>query len=173
MGRYFSNLALSLVSIYFLAIYLTGSSSCLIASDVNVLGTFLYILLAAAAGKKFLSLLGISTSSRLERDAFALVLGLGVVAYTVLIVGWAGFLYPLVAWAALIGGLLFFHQSLGELGRRVYEGLGKEIGHENLVRRITFLVFLLLTAANAVLIFLPAYGGDPLCYHLGLPQVFV
>ncbi len=137
------------------------------------LGCFLFAVLGIAVGKEFLRVLGISVLSGLEQGVFAAVSGWGIMTYGILILGWSGLLYRPLAWVILVYGLWFFHHSLCNLCLQVREGIVSEFRQKNVVRRLTFSLFFLLTLMNGVLIFLPAYGGDPLCYHLGLPQVFV
>ena len=123
-------------------------------------------LIAVGAGRKAMKALGIFSSGHLEGWVFSAALGLGFLGYSVLITGLFHFLYAGVWWWLTVLGLAVFRSEIGDFVRELEAGIRSQ-------SNVGFWFFILMAASIGVLTALPPTGGDPLCYHLGLPKVFV
>ncbi len=109
-----------------------------------------------------------------ERAVFASALGLGIVAYAVLIAGSAGFLFrPVLATVLMVFLALSRREWMANA-----RGLWAEKSAAFRAVGTPLAVFAVLTGGAAVLLALagalaPATGQDELCYHLTQPKNFV
>ena len=131
-------------------------------------------LVAISGGRRALRLFNLRYSNRLEEWVFASAMGFGLLGYVVLITGLFRILYAGVWWVLIALGLWFFRSEIRALIWRAWRGIQEESQFQGrAVRAVSFWCFLASTGALGILTALPPYGSDPLCYHLGLPKIFV
>ena len=137
---------------------------------------------AAAAGRAILSGLGAADGTTgLERSLFGFALGLGLLAYAMLLLGLVGGLYPLAGWLLLAGQ--------AALGAKSHAPMGREIAGR-FRQGLTLppwgwaaaTVFLLLVLVSFVGVWTPPVVGlgqigytewDSLSYHLADPKIYL
>ena len=140
--------------------------------------TFLFFaslaLVAISGGRRALRLFNLRYSNRLEEWVFASTMGFGLLGYAVLITGLFRILYAGVWWVLIALGLWLFHAEIRALIWRAWKGIREESQFQGrAVHAISFWCFLASAGALGILTALPPHGSDPLCYHLGLPKIFV
>lgn len=141
-----------------------------------------FALLSAAAGSTLLSVLRLTPSTRPERLLYSISLGLGVIAYLILLLGLVGLLAPGFVLPALL--------LLGVVSRRGWLGLvedwrkhagiegEKESRGEHGGQRLALPVGILLAVVGAMVLlncFVPpaAHEWDVLSYHLAVPKRYL
>jgi hypothetical protein len=141
------------------------------------LGLLLIVLLVGTAlGLKILRLLGLEGLSGLERAIFSMPLGLGILAYGVLLLGLLGLLRAeaLFAWLVLAGVLSWkeWRDILRRLPGALITGLGswEGLGFERKLLVYAGGIILLLTLLQALT---PPWDADGLLYHLQVPRLFL
>jgi hypothetical protein len=136
----------------------------------------LVVLLAGSLGWKVQRWLRLGGLTRLERAVFALPIGLGILAYGVLALGFVGVLRPwaLLLWLAAVG--CWTRREWGAIVDWAFCGLPRRL------RALVDLPLgekLLLVLGGGVLVFVlsqslsPPYGYDSLMYHLQAPRLFL
>jgi hypothetical protein len=146
------------------------------------------LVLAAGVGRRALSLFGVLPEESLGKVVFSAAIGLGVVAYLVLLIGLLGLLsrIPVAITLALIAALCWkgFKDLSADIFRKqnVVEPSGSEASAKPRsfsLERLPFLAtcFTLVIAALVVLVncFVPpgAHEWDALSYHLAAPKVYI
>lgn len=141
---------------------------------VELIYTFFILVVALGLGRYLLRNLGISNYSMAEELAFALGLGLGVLALGVMVLGLTHLLYEASLYLLLLaGGMAGSKELLGLSGRlkgRIYGG-DKRLDLFYLCLALGVGLLALLSLARALT---PAHGAvDPLAYHLALPKIYL
>lgn len=137
-----------------------------------------YILLiatiAAGMGLTLLRKIGSNCDSRAEELAFSVGLGLGLIALSVLFLGFIHLLYSEVFYGFLVLGAIVGRKELVGLVGRLQ---GRLSGIRFDVRSFHFWLTLLVILALLLILLralLPAHGAvDPLAYHLALPKLYL
>jgi hypothetical protein len=137
---------------------------------------FLTMVLATGLGLKLMHRLEINGLAYHELVLFALPLGIGILAYGILLLGLLGNLQPLVIFIWLIVASVFTHNEWGTfvatipaILRKVIRGWFSE-GFEKRVLLIALSLILMMTLGQALS---PPTDPDGLIYHLLAPKLFL
>lgn len=138
--------------------------------------SILLILISTAFGRRLLAILKVQTETPLEGSVFGIGLGFGALAYLVLAVGLAGWLYSWVL-LALIGVIaLVSLREIGGVVRDVVKGLRSRAGAK-LGAAESLIAFSMVSLGALALISALAppseLDWDGLAYHLAVPKMYL
>jgi 4-amino-4-deoxy-L-arabinose transferase-like glycosyltransferase len=133
-----------------------------------------FICIAYCFGRRVLRLLGFAPLNHYESPVISLGLSFGIVAYTVLCLGWAGLLYSWVSYVVL---LVLFALSIGELRNLAFMAWSRR-KDKHLFSVSKTGAFLLVVLGIHILLNLvgslaPITSKDALHYHLAVPDLYV
>lgn len=141
---------------------------------VELIYLFFISVVALGFGRFLLRSLGISSYAMAEELPFALGLGLGTLALTVMVLGFAHLLYEGVLYLLLLAGGVAGGKELLGLNGRLRSRIHWAGWHRDpfsLCLLVGMGLLVLFTLARALT---PAHGAvDPLAYHLALPKIFL
>jgi 4-amino-4-deoxy-L-arabinose transferase-like glycosyltransferase len=134
------------------------------------------LLVATGLGLKVLRWLRIHGQSDLDRVVFSTPLGLGILAYVVLGLGFMGLFRPVPILLSVGAGALWAAPECGRLLDRASQGIGRvpivwrglNIGEKAVLAAAG--LFLLVTVPQALM---PPWDWDGLMYHLEAPRLFL
>ena len=147
-----------------------------VLEKAGILISILIVAISTAFGRKLLGLMRVKTDSPVESSIFGVGLGLGALAYLVLGVGLAGWLYPWVL-AAILGLIVIvsFREIIAlatEIGRALRDQAKAKLGFTQ-----GLLAFSMAALGATVLISSLAppssLDWDGLAYHLAVPKVYL
>lgn len=138
--------------------------------------SIVFALITTAFGRRMLRLLHIKTESPLESNVFGIGLGLGVLAYLVLMIGLAQWLNPLSILIVTALMAIFAFPDLRDLLKEVVGGLRSTVGSK--LKAADALITLSTVALGGVALvaaLAPPSGleWDSLAYHLAVPKLYL
>ncbi len=143
---------------------------------MEILLSLLFLLIAAALGKRVLSLSRASNcfESFWEELPFAVATGIGVIAYIALLLGLIGLFYRLPFLIMLLGLVLLLHRDiiaiLGQCWSLIRRAKKPHLGGLSWVLLIALALHICLGFLAALS---PPIGSDAQAYHLAVPKLYL
>ncbi|HEY3246760.1 MAG TPA: hypothetical protein VGK88_00530 [bacterium] len=138
---------------------------------IDIAALLLISAIAYGVGKQVLAHLGTSPQERVAEFAFAIALGLGVLAYAVLALGLAGGLYPAAAALVLLAAALWGYWPRAPMPpapRRPMAAPDRDVWVW-----VVAIIVVVAALANFTAAYAPPTGDDALSYHLAAPKIWL
>lgn len=171
----FNPLAVNALDILFAAKYYPHSKNpaFFLTHLLHILINMLVVLAAYGFGKKLWNILKFNDTGdigTMEEPLFQTALGYGVIIFTTLFAGLAGFLYASLIWFIIISGLVFALPELKSLWGIIKAGRQKQSDGGYL---IPWIVIIFTFGINLLGALVPETFYDSLVYNIGLSQNWI
>lgn len=132
------------------------------------------VLISYGLGKTLLSLFKKDHKGLLEEFVFSEVLGLGILAYSIYIIGSAGFLYKEAVLSLIFLFGLFAVRPVYDLVCRIrLPDMAASIKTLNGFEKFLLITVIFIPSVSLFGAFAPEIGNDTLAYHLYHPKIFI